>query len=137
MSLSGTERKRLGALARVMIPGWRRAAPVRMRWASRAPRWTMCCGSTRREPGHCGGFLALDGPIDTLAGIEALAQCEPDGVRGGVRRSGQCLFHASRNTPPPSAIRGRRHETPSVGLGEADLALVDVVAGRGPVFRRI
>jgi len=135
MSLSGTERKRLGALARVMIPGGAGQPGADALGLEGAPVDDVL----RIDPTRTGPlrrFLALDGPIDTLAGIEALAQCEPDGFAAvSVVLANAYFMHPE--TRAAIGYPGQEARDASVGLGEADLALVDVVAGRGPVFRRI
>ncbi len=135
MSLSGTERKRLGALARVMIPGGAGQPGAAALGLEGAPVDDVL----RIDPTRAGPlrrFLALEGPIDTLAGIEALAQHEPDGFEAvSVVLANAYFMHPE--TRAAIGYPGQEARDASVGLGEADLALVDVVAGRGPVFRRV
>lgn len=134
MSLSGGERARLAALARVMIPGGAGqpgAADVQLHGAPVDE--VLRIDPSRRDALR--GFLALDGAADTLPDIEALALRDRDGFAAlSIVLANAYFMHPV--TRAAIGYPGQEARDSSVGLDDGDMALVDVVARRGPIFRR-
>jgi hypothetical protein len=133
MSLSPAERERLGAMARVMIPGGAGQPAAEALGLEGAPvDAVLRIDPSRRDALR--GFLALDGPAERLADVEALARRDPDGFAAlSVVLANAYFMHSE--TRDAIGYPGQEARDSSVGLGAEDMALVDVVAQRGPVFR--
>ena len=133
MSLSPAERERLGAMARVMIPGGVGQPAAEALGLEGAPvDAVLRIDPSRRDALR--GFLALDGPVARLADVEALARRDPDGFAAlSVVLANAYFMHPE--TRDAIGYPGQEARDSSVGLGAEDMALVDVVAQRGPVFR--
>jgi len=135
MSLPHDERDRLGALARVMIPGGAGQPGA----AELALHCAPVDEVLRIDPSRLAplrAFLGLGGPIDSLSGIEALARRDPDGFAAlSVVLANAYFMHA--DTRAAIGYPGQEARDSSVGLGEPDLALIDAVAQRRPIFRRV
>ena len=136
MSLSGTERKAPRRTRAGHDPRWRRAA--RCGCAGPRGRPGGRCAADRPDANRATAEVSRPGWTDRHARRDRGARAVRAGrVRGGVRRSGQCLFHASRNT--------RRHRLSGAGgtrrLGRARGKRIWPSwmswQGGGPVFRRI
>lgn len=133
MSLTDAERVRLAAIADVMIPGGSgqpgafdldlHAGPVD--------------AVLRIDPSRLRGlraFLSLEGSVECLSDVEALAQRDPDGFAAlSVVLANAYFMHPA--TRAAIGYPGQEARDSSVGLGEEDMALVDAVARRGPVCR--
>lgn len=133
MSLSGAERERLARIAEAMIPGGAGqpgAAALRL-WEG--PVDAVLRIDPTREAGLC-RFLALGGPVATLADVEALAQAEPEGF-GDLSVVLANAYFMHPETRAAIGYPGQEARDSSVGLGHADLALVEAVQARGAVWR--
>ncbi len=133
MSLTDAERVRLAALAAVMIPGGVGQPSAGSLRLHDAPTDEVLRIDPPRLEG-LRGFLALDGPVDGLADAEALAQRDPEGFAAlSVVLANAYFMHPA--TRAAIGYPGQEARDSSAGLGAEDMALVDVVARRGPVFR--
>ena len=135
MSLTAAERARLAALARTMIPGGAGQPGAEALALEGAPvDEVLRIDPVRRAPLR--RFLALQGATGTLAEIEALAQADPDGFAAlSVVLANAFFMHPAVRAA--IGYPGQEARDSSVGLSEADMALVAEVAARGPVFREV
>lgn len=135
MTLSATDRDRLAALARVMIPGGAGqpgADEVRLHGA---PVDAVLRIDPSRRDALC-AFLAFDGPAETLSDVEALAQRDPAGFAALSVVLANAYFMHPR-TRAAIGYPGQEARDSSIGLDAGDMALVDTVARRGPIFRQV
>ncbi len=133
MSLTDTHRARLAQFANVMIPGGSdmpSAADLTL-WAVPVDE-VLAIDPTRREP--VARFLAMDGPVETLADIEALAQVDKAGFEAlGVVLANAYFMHPK--TRESIGYLGQEARDSSGGLTDEDEDLLTPVIGRGPVYR--
>jgi hypothetical protein len=132
MTLTVAERARLDDLARVMIPG-----------GAGMPGWGELglAGAVDHvlavEPAWGAGlrrFLALIGPVGSLAEVEALAQADREGFHAlGVVLANAYFMDA--RVRAAIGYPGQEARDSSVGLNATDQALVAEVAARGPIYR--
>jgi hypothetical protein len=135
MSLTPSERARLAALARTMVPGGAGQPGAAALALEGAPVDEVL----RIDPARVAPlrrFLALDGPADTLADVEAMAQADPDGFAAlSVVLANAYFMHPA--TRDAIGYPGQEARDSSVGLSDADMDLVAEVKARGPVFRAV
>lgn len=133
MSLTDAERARLAAIAAVMIPGGAgQPSAASLRLHDAPTEQVLRIDPSRRE--GLRRFLALDGPVESLADVEALARRDPDGFSAlSVVLANAYFMHPESRAA--IGYPGQEARDSSAGLGTEDMALVDVVAGRGPIFR--
>ena len=135
MTLDPSERARLAAFARTMVPGGAGQPGAADLVLEGAPvDEVLRIDPARADPLR--RFLALGGSVGTLADIEALAQADPDGFAALSVVLGNAYFMhpATRNA---LGYPGQEARDSSVGLSDADMALVAEVTARGPVFRAV
>lgn len=133
MRLTDGQKTRLGEFARVMLPGG-----SRMPSAVDLDLWhdpvdeVLAIDPTRLEP--LVQFLALDGPIETLTDVEALAQADTSGfeVLGVVLANAYFMHPETRES---IGYPGQEARDSSGGLSEEDEALLAPVIARGPIYR--
>lgn len=133
MRLTDGQKTRLGEFARVMLPGG-----SRMPSAVDLDLWhdpvdeVLAIDPTRLEP--LLQFLALDGPVETLADVEALAQADKSGFEAlGVVLANAYFMH--EKTRESIGYPGQEARDSSGGLSEEDEALLAPVIARGPIYR--
>jgi hypothetical protein len=133
MTLTPDQRARLDALAQQMVPG----GAGMPGWDSLGLNPTAVDHVLAVEPAWAVPlvrFLSLTARVDSLAGIEALAQADRDGFQA----LGVVIANAYFMDPRVRAAigyPGQEARDSSVGLTEGDLALVDEVLKRGPIYR--
>lgn len=135
MSLTDDQRARLAQFARVMIPGG-----AGMPSAVDLGLWdtpvdeVLAIDPTRLEP--LVQFLALEGPVETLADVEALAQEDTPGFEAlGVVLANAYFMH--EKTRESIGYPGQEARDSSGGLSEEDEALLAPVMARGSIYRPV
>jgi hypothetical protein len=89
---------------------------------------------TRLEP--LARFLALEGKVETLADVEALAQADTSGFEAlGVVLANAYFMHTE--TRESIGYPGQEARDSSGGLSEEDEALLAPVIDRGPIYRPV
>lgn len=135
MSLSETDRARLAAIASVLIPGGAGQPDAAALALHLDPVDTVL----RIDPSRLAplqGFLGREGSVDSLDGIEAMAQADPDGFQAlSVVLANAYFMHPE--TRAAIGYPGQEARDSSVGLTETDLSLVSEVSARGPIFRDV
>ncbi|WP_375569707.1 hypothetical protein ABWH92_15020 [Ahrensia marina] len=133
MRLTDGQKTRLGEFARVMLPG-----SSRMPSAVDLDLWhnpvdeVLAIDPTRLEP--LLQFLALEGPVETLADVEALAQADTSGFEAlGVVLANAYFMHTA--VRESIGYPGQEARDSSGGLSEEDEALLAPVIARGPIYR--
>ena len=134
MSLDAAQRQSLAALARVMIPGWPAPPGAEALALHEGPAThVLAIDPTRLEP--LARFLAGAGEVGTLAEVETLARADPEGFEAlSVVLANAYFMHP--DTRAAIGYPGQEARDSSVGLSEADLALVARVSARGPIWRK-
>jgi len=131
--LTDNERLRLGACARLMIPGGHGMPSAALLALTATPVDEVL----RIDPTRIDGlkrFLGLDGPIATMADIEAHAQRDPNGFNDlGVVLANAYFMHPK--VREAIGYPGQEARDSSTGLGDEDRALMQPVVNRGPMFR--
>lgn len=135
MTLSPNLYVRLEAFAALMIPG-----------DEGAPGW-LEIGLGLREVAHVldveprwraplKRFLSHGGPLSSLADVEAIAQTDREGFQAlGVVLAN--TYFMNPRTRAAIGYPGQEARDSSVGLLQADEALVAQVIARGPIFRQV
>lgn len=135
MSLSEAEVARLAQIARVMIPGGAGQPGADALDLAGAPvAEVLRIDPTRVAPLRM--FLALPGPVDSLADVEALAQQDEAGFQAlSVVLANAYFMHPE--VRDAIGYPGQEARDSSVGLSGADMVLIAEVQARGPVFRDV
>lgn len=135
MSLTDDQRARLARFANVMIPG-----SSGMPSASDLSLWdqpvdeVLTIDPTRLEP--LTQFLAMEGEVETLADVEALAQSDKPGFEAlGVVLANAYFMH--QTVRESIGYPGQEARDSSGGLTDEDEALLKPVIDRGLIYRPV
>jgi hypothetical protein len=132
-ALTDAERERLATLAALMVPGGKGMPSARDIDLANDPAEEVL----RIDPTRLAGakrFLALDGTVETLADVEALAQKDPDGFAdlGVVVANAYFMDPKVRQA---IGYPGQEARDASIGLTDEDRALLQPVIDRGAIHR--
>ena len=132
-ALDPTERARLAAFAALMIPGGHGMPSAGDIGLADDPADEVLGIDASRIDG-LKRFLALAGPLATMADIEALAQRDKAGFADlGVVLANAYFMHAEVRAA--IGYPGQEARDSSAGLDEHDEAMLAQVVARGPIFR--
>ncbi|MBO6674569.1 MAG: hypothetical protein JJ908_03525 [Rhizobiales bacterium] len=135
MTLTDDQRARMAQFARVMIPGGAGmpSAADLVLWAASVDE-VLAIDPTRLKP--LVRFLSLEGKVDTLADVEALAHSDRLGFEAlGVVLANSYFMHTA--VRDSIGYRGQEACDSSGGLTEEDEALLAPVIARGPIYRPV
>lgn len=133
MSLNNAQRERLGQLARIMVPGGHGMPSADEVDLVQAPVDEVLEIDPIRKSGLL-RFLALEGNCESLTDVESLAQTDPTGFSDlGVVLANAYFMHA--DVRATIGYPGQEARDSSGGLTDEDLALLNDVIDRGPIYR--
>ncbi|MEM9999687.1 MAG: hypothetical protein AAF940_02295 [Pseudomonadota bacterium] len=131
--LTDNERDRFDSLARIMLPGGSGMPSAETLDLTGSPVETVLAIDPSRIDG-LKRFLGLEGLVANMADIETLAQRDPDAFGDlGVVLANAYFMHS--RVREAIGYPGQEARDSSVGLSHEDLALLQPVIDRGPIYR--
>lgn len=133
MPLSDEERRTLATLADVMLPGGAGMSGATELQLAHAPVDRVLQIEPALAPKLTRFLSKLEG-IESLADVETIAQQDPEAFKAlGVVLANAYFMHDALRRQ--IGYPGQEARDSSVGLSEQDLALLEPVRARGPIWR--